>query len=190
MAEYTYTYENIIIDPSKECIKNIIGKDVYFNNNPSLCLAGANEKSTVSLGVLVEIHKDSITPFVVERNDTDLAYSCIIEKKEEEPKYVPFESKEEFIETFHYHDNANYSETEDILLNYGMWLKDTDRDVYCLVTEIWSYGVVVGDSRINTIKDGDEYYTINEVTKWETLLREYTFLDGTPCGKLMEESNA
>lgn len=256
MAEYTYTYENIIIDPSKECIKNIIGKEVYFNNNPSLCLAGANEKSTVSLGVLVEIHKDSITPFVVERNDTDLAYSCIIEKKEEpyserakkwcedndlkegdyvkvvrkdenkddvwrsywdikidetigktlrvglinltegriylelddilleypylvlkkvepEPKYVPFESKEEFIEAFHYHDNANYSETEDILLNYGMWLKDKNSHEIFLVTGVFNQSIHICDF------DSDE--------SWGELLNEFTFLDGTPCGKEVKD---
>ena len=165
-----YTYSNIIIDPTKEGIKSLIGKEVYFHNNPSLCLENANEKSTVSLGVLVEIHKDSITPFVVERNDTDLAYSCIIEKKEEKPKYVPFESKEEFIDAFHYHDNSKYSETDDILLNYGMWLKSIEYD-YGLVTRITDNAIKVGNSSLN----------------WMYLLDHYTFLDGTPCGKEVED---
>ena len=69
-----------------------------------------------------------------------------------------------------------------------MWLKDTDRDVYCLVTEIWNYGVVVGDSNMQTTEiEEDEYLTVHGVTKWKELLEDYTFLDGTPCGKLAEE---
>lgn len=185
MAEYTYTYENIIIDPSKECIKNIIGKEVYFNNNPSLCLAGANEKSTVSLGVLVEIHKDSITPFVVERNDTDLAYSCIIEKKEEpkpKPEYIPFQDGREFFNS--YLSVESRLEKEDYFLSsHGIWLKRKDKPPILMVTEIYSFGVVISGNMDTTKEPNDEYVTITETTLWRELLMLYTFLDGTPCGK-------
>ena len=166
-----YSYKNIIIDPTKEGIESLIGKEVYFNNNPSLCLAGANEKSTVNLGVLVEIHKDSIAPFVVERNDTDLAYSCIIEKKEEPKKYVPFENADEFIDAY---DSANYSvknrTIENKLLNYGgIWLKHRESNDFFMVLEIRDDGVVI---RRNLF-----------TTSWNDLSNDYTFLDDTPCGK-------
>ena len=36
MAEYSY--DNIIVNPFKEGIESLIGKEVYFHNNPSLCL--------------------------------------------------------------------------------------------------------------------------------------------------------
>ena len=48
-----YTYDNIIINPTKEGLESLVGKEVYFHNNPILCLENANEKSTDSLGVLV-----------------------------------------------------------------------------------------------------------------------------------------
>ena len=101
--------------------------------------------------------------------DNGINYPYFVLEKVEEPprpKYVPFESKEEFIDAFHYHDNANYSETEDILLNYGMWLKSIEYD-YGLVTRITDNAIKVGNSSLN----------------WMYLLDHYTFLDGTPCGK-------
>ena len=53
-----------------------------------------------------------------------------------------------------------------------------------MVTEIWDEGVVIGDSKIKTIKNGDdEYFTMNDVTNWREFLRDYIFLDGSPCGK-------
>lgn len=97
----------------------------------------------------------------------------VLEKVEEpKPKYVPFKSKEEFIEAFHYHDNANYSETEDILMNYGMWLKSKDEGYF---VQVW----IITTSGIQT-----EYSCCPE--SWEDLLANYTFLDGMPCGKSKE----
>ena len=98
----------------------------------------------------------------------------VLEKTEPlKPEYVPFESKEEFIEAFHYHDNANYSETEDILMNYGMWLKDKNSHEIFLVTGVFNQSIHICDF------DSDE--------SWGELLNEYTFLDGSPCGRLKEE---
>ena len=192
MAEYTY--KDIIIDPTSEEAKNAISKEVYFADTPASCLNAAKNNNKAYLGYLKELDLgDEEQPFYInEFVSAPSSWTCIIVKKEEpKPKYEPFETLDEFIESYKKaEERIDCSNIEGYIVSCGMWLKDTDRDVYCLVTEIWNYGVVVGDSRINTIKDGDEYYTINEVTKWETLLREYTFLDGTPCGKLMEESNA
>lgn len=167
-----YTYSNIIIDPTKEGIESLIGKEVYFEAKPFLCLKAANEKLVSNLGILVEVYKDSINPFCVKGKSGSYKYPCIIEKKEEPKKYVPFESKEEFIEAFHYHDNANYSETEDILMNYGMWLKDKNSHEIFLVTGVFNQSIHICDF------DSDE--------SWGELLNEFTFLDGSPCGKLME----
>ena len=258
-----YTYSNIIINPIQKGIESLIGKEVYFHNNPSLCLENANEKSTSNLGILVEISKNSIVPFRIEQKcgtcAHTCAHACIIVKKEEpyeerakkwikenglkkgdyvkvvrkakdyedgwdgrwtkerddfigkvipvsdigestgvilsycfcdwagydfpyfvlekveeppKPKYVPFESKEEFIDAFHYHDNANYSETEDILLNYGIWLKSIEYD-YGLVTRITDNAIKVGNSSLN----------------WKYLLDHYMFLDDSPCGRLVEEKH-
>ena len=58
--------------------------------------------------------------------------------------------------------------------NHGIWLKDKDIDgVSYIVTEIWRDGVVLGSDQHTTI--------------WDDLLYGYTFLDGSPCGKEVEE---
>lgn len=250
MAEYTYS--NIIIDPTKEGIENLIGKEVYISDVPKYCLCHANKNDSEYLAVLKAIRKDHVCPFLVKRQNINYeeAHSCIIVKKEEpyskrakkwieqndlkegdyvkvtrkvndhedewqglwldhmdesvgktlkvkdidtyvytislengfyypyfvlekteplKPEYVPFESKEEFIEAFHYHDNDKYSETDDILLNYGIWLKDKNSHEIFLVTGVFNQSIHICDF------DSDE--------SWGELLNEFTFLDGSPCGK-------
>ena len=164
MAEYTY--KDIIIDPTSEEAKNAVGEGCYFGSNPKTVLDFANCNEKKFLRVLECIKPEEDNPFY----DYNYGFPCIIVKKEEpKPKYVPFESKEEFIEAFHYHDNANYSETEDILMNYGMWLKLNE--LYVLVTCI-----------------SDEYIkTFESCYFWNELLENFEFLDGSPCGKEVKD---
>ena len=161
MAEYTY--KDIIIDPTSEEAKNAVGKICYFSNSPRNILSDIYCKSAVE-GILTNMDDGY---FEV---DNEGYWDCIILKKEEpKPKYVPFKSKEEFIEAFHYHDNAKYSETDDILMNYGMWLKLNE--LYVLVTCI-----------------SDEYIkTFESCYFWNELLENFEFLDGSPCGKEVED---
>ena len=182
MAEYTY--EDIIMDPNDPRLEDAIGKECWLSDYPKEVLDYA--RNNLKEFRLKSIDKEENFPFVDNNHEDN--WALIIIKKEEPKKYVPFETLDEFIESYKkVKERIDYSNSEDYIAICGMWLKDKDRDVYCLVTEIWNYGVVVGDSRMNTTKDGDEYFTINEVTKWKTLLREYTFLDGSPCGKEVEE---
>ena len=164
MAEYTY--KDIIIDPISEEAKNAIGEGCYFGSNPKTVLDFANCNEKKFLRVLECIKPEEDNPFY----DYNYGFPCIIVKKEEpKPKYVPFESKEEFIDAFHYHDNDKYSETDDILLNYGMWLKLNE--LYVLVTCI-----------------SDEYIkTFESCYFWNELLENFEFLDGSPCGKEVED---
>ena len=164
MAEYTY--KDIIIDPISEEAKNAIGEGCYFGSNPKTVLDFANCNEKKFLRVLECIKPEEDNPFY----DYNYGFPCIIVKKEEpKPKYVPFESKEEFIEAFHYHDNDKYSETDDILLNYGMWLKSMCLGNFYQVTIIKKSGIFTDDN--------------SSIITWEQLLEKYTFLDGTPCGK-------
>lgn len=183
MAEYTY--KDIIIDPTSEEAKNAIGKKCYMYDSPTMLLKMAN--SDYNARTLESIDKSDY-PF----NDKEFGneWTCIIVKKEEpKPKFIPFSNKIEFIVKF------NSCTTRDdltpykyVLLKYGMWLKDNETDTFFMVTEIWNDGVIVTDSKMKTTKEGDdEYFTINEVTTWEELLRDYCFLDGSPCGKEVEE---
>ena len=177
-----YTYDNIIINPTQKGIKSLIGKEVYFHNNPSLCLENANEKSTSNLGILVEISKNSIVPFRIEQKcgtcAHTCAHACIIEKKEEpKPEYVPFESIEEFVERYtEVKEGTEFGTFEDNLLQCGMWIKSKDDDDLSQVTVIREYGICID--------------TMSTFVSWKNLLDDFEFIDGSPCGKLMEESNA
>ena len=169
MAEYTY--EDIIIDPNDPRLEGAIGKECYFSDYPKKLLNSAIYNLPEYLDYLTDIRKEGVCTFV-DKKGTKWA-SIIIKKEEPKSKYVPFKSKEEFIEAFHYHDNANYSETEDILMNYGMWLKDKNSHEIFLVTGVFNQSIHICDF------DSDE--------SWGELLNEYTFLDGSPCGRLKEE---
>ena len=181
-----YSYNDIIMDPEDPRLEGAIGKECYFSDYPKKLLDSARNNSSGYLDCLTNIVKEGVCPFVDKKGYGRCL--IIIKKEEPKPEYVPFESIDEFLERFtESKERAEFGSFEGKLNQYGMWLKDTDRDVYCLVTEIWNYGVVVGDSNMNTTKDGDEYFTFNGVTEWKQLFREYTFMDDSPCGKGVEE---
>lgn len=176
-----YTYDNVIINPTQEDVESLIGKEVYFEAKPFLCLKAANEKLALNLGILVEVYKDSINPFCVKGKSGSYKYPCIIEKKEDpKPEFIPFESADEFLDEY---DNANYSVNsgtlENKLLNYGgVWLKSKKDDSLCMVAGICDNGLVICDKE-RTISDPIEY---NVKMSWTEILADFVFLDGTPCG--------
>ena len=158
MAEYTY--KDIIIDPTSEEAKNAVGEGCYFGSNPKTVLDFANCNEKKFLRVLECIKPEEDNPFY----DYNYGFPCIIVKKEEpKPKYVPFESENEFFNS--YLSVESRLEKEDYLLsNHGIWLKCKASKAYYMVTKICDIG------------DSDEI-------SWEELLEYYTFLDDSPCGK-------
>ena len=176
-----YTYDNVIIDPHKEGVRSLIGKEVYFEAKPFLCLKAANEKLASNLGILVEVYKDSINPFCVKGKSGSYKYPCIIEKKEEpKPEFVPFKSADEFIDEY---DNVNYSinsgTLENKLLNYGgVWLKSKKDNSLCMVAGVSNSGLVICDKE-RTTSEPIEY---NVKMSWVEILANFVFADGTPCG--------
>lgn len=97
----------------------------------------------------IELDSDYIFPYFVLEKVSD--------------GYVPFASTEEFLVGY----SSQFKEDPDMLTS-AIWLKSV-AEVYSLVTEIWSDGVVMGN-------DAD-------VTSWEDLLEHWVFLNGIPCGK-------
>ena len=176
-----YTYDNVTIDPHKEGVRSLIGKEVYFEAKPFLCLKAANEKLASNLGILVEVYKDSINPFCVKGKSGSYKYPCIIEKKEEpKPEFVPFESADEFIDEY---DNANYSinsgTLENKLLNYGgVWLKSKKDNSLCMVAGVSNNGLVICDKERIT----SEPIEYNIKMSWVEILANFVFANGTPCG--------
>ena len=186
-----YTWNEIIINPTSEDANNCIGKEVYASLSPIQCLRIANgnyEKKDRFF--LDSINPDNNFPFyikLVEAGNPNIAYKsfpCIILRDEElESKYVPFKDYGEFIR-YYASSISNTSLDSKILSLGGIWLKWQGIDVFHMVTEIWGKGVIIGNKKLNTLpKLNNEYYTTNEITTWDELLKEYTFLDGSPCGK-------
>ena len=175
MAEYTY--KDIIIDPTSEEAKNAIGKEVYFADTPASCLNAAKNNNKAYLGYLKKLDLgDEEQPFYVNEFvvSAPSSWTCIIVKKEEPKKYVPFETLDEFIESYKKaEERIDYSNAEDYIASCGMWLRFNNDDVICAVTEIWADGVFLGHDHMKI--------------KWEELFNFYTFMDGSPCGKEVED---
>lgn len=173
MAEYTY--EDIIMDPEDPRLEGAIGKECYFSDYPKKALNNARNNLPKYLSCLTNISKECIFPFVSKNGS---GWTLIIIKKEEpkpKPKYIPFENVTEFLDA---HRNAPgcLNEEDYYLSKNGIWLKGKTSKAYYIATKIWDIGVfIIGDLKGTT---------------WEELLEYYTFLDGSPCGKLVEESNA
>ena len=164
-----YTYKDIIIDPDSEEAKNAVGEGCYFGSNPKTVLDFANCNEKKFLRVLECIKPEEDNPFY----DYKYGFPCIIVKKEEPKKYVPFETLDEFIESYKKaEERITYSNTRDYIASCGMWLRFNNDDVLCAVTEIWTDGVFLGHDHMKI--------------KWEELFNFYTFMDDSPCGKLME----
>lgn len=184
MAEYTY--EDIIMDPNDPRLEGAIGKECYFSDYPKKLLNGAIYNLPEYLDCLTDIREEGVCTFV-DKNGTK--WALIIIKKAEPPKlkYVPFENVTEFLNA--YRSVANWLGDQDLyLLNHGIWLKAKDADdALFMVTDIWSYGVVFSCNMKTTEELEGKYLTINEVTTWKELFRDYCFIDGSPCGKEVEE---
>ena len=176
MAEYTY--EDIIMDPEDPRLEGAIGKECYFSDYPKKLLDSAKNNSSGYLDCLTNIIKEGVCPFVDKKG---YGRTLIIIKKEEpkpKPKYIPFENVTEFLDAYRSVPSSLPDEVS-YLSHNGIWLKDNEIDAYCMVTEIWDTGVVIGNKNITI----GETTVFNDITSWDELLEDCTFIDGKPCGK-------
>ena len=184
MAEYKYN--DIIMDPNDPRLENAIGKECYLSDYPREALKHAINH-TIKYR-LKSINKEEICPFVDDEDEDN--WACIIINKEEpKPKYVHFENAEEFLDAYYRNETNKLDGIYRYLATRGIWVKGKGTyNSYYMVTELWDDGVIIGDSKINTTQvSSDRYFTANDTTDWHELYDKYTFLDGTPCGKLSEE---
>lgn len=169
-----YTYDDLIVNPNKEGIENLIGKEVYYSDIPLYCIRGANEN--YKIGILIEVRKNEAAPFYIEipSMGCTLNYACIIPKKEEpKPKYVPFESQKEFLGAYQkFKESITCDTFENNLADYGIWVKNKNGISCAMVLEIWDEGVALGGE--------------TQSIYWRDLFEYYTFPDGSACGKLRE----
>ena len=166
-----YTYDDLIVNPNKEGIESLIGKEVYYGDIPLYCIKGANEN--YKIGILREVRKNEAAPFYIEilPMGCTLNFACMIPKKEEpKPKYVPFKNQKEFLGAYQkFKENIKSDTFENNLADYGIWVKDKNGISCSLVIEIWNEGVALGG-------DTQSIY-------WRDLFEYYTFPDGSACGK-------
>ena len=168
MAEYTYA--DIIMDPNDPRLEGAIGKECYVSDFPKIALNNARDNLITDR--LKRIAKEETCPFVDEEEEDN--WAVIILKKEEPKKYVPFKNIREFLISYSSYERL-LTEENCFLSNHGIWLKDKDIDgVSYIVTEIWRDGVVLGSDQHTTI--------------WKDLLDGYAFLDNSPCGRFVKES--
>ena len=179
---YEYTYDDVNFIGGSERVANAIGKECYYGFSAKQVLEHAQNNEGAS--VLKCVDNDNYKPFGDAHGGW---YPFMIVKQEPEPKYVPFISKEEFLEKYLEVKNDLESDSfEGSLLQCGMWIKvEGVSDGYCMVTEIWNDGVVLGYSKLFTIEEvPGRYSTVTETTTWDNLCKGFTFLDGSPCGRL------
>ena len=167
MAEYSYDDVNFI--GGTERVANALGKECYYGFSAKQVLENAQNDRGSS--ILKRVDNDNYKPFGDTRGGW---YPFMIVKKEPAPRYVPFKSKEEFVERYKEVMEVVESDSfEDNLFQCGMWLKHADDDpsksVYRLVSLIKDAGVRISERGF---------------FDWgELLLAGFLFLDDTPCGK-------
>ena len=167
MAEYSYDDVNFI--GGTERVANALGKECYYGFSAKQVLENAQNDRGSS--ILKRVDNDNYKPFGDTRGGW---YPFMIVKKEPAPRYVPFKSKEEFVERYkEVMEAVEFDSFEDNLFQCGMWLKHADDDpsksVYRLVSLIKDAGVRISERGF---------------FDWgELLLAGFLFLDDTPCGK-------
>lgn len=121
-----------------------------------------------SVGKILKVKE--ISNFIMLDNGINYPYFVLEKIEPPKPKYVPFETLDEFIESYKKaEERITYSNTRDYIASCGMWLRFNNDDVLCAVTEIWTDGVFLGHDHMKI--------------KWKELFNFYTFMDDSPCGK-------
>lgn len=152
-----YTYADVIIDPDDPRVE--IGKEYYsaIASKDVLDFANHNEE----LAKLIEVDPGIKYPFHIKSDCCDCWTCLLIRKKEPEKKYVPFDLTKE----------------EDRARLRGAWIRSKDEwKIETLICEFYESCASEMVCRAN-----DHTLTAND------LFIDWTFLDGSPCGRLVEE---
>lgn len=156
-----YTYKDVIIDPEDPRVE--FGKEYYFGDFPKEALEYANKKGRGAF--LEDVDLVSNFPFLMENFDESAP--CIIRKKESKKRYVPFD----------------FDDPEVRKALMGKTIKANNRPFSRQYVEL-------AISCFELVDEGAEgvsgYWMANGI-KEDELFHDWTFLDGSPCGKEMEE---
>lgn len=166
---YEYTYDDVNFIGGSERVANAIGKECYYGFSAKQVLEHARNDESSS--VLKWVDNDNYKPFGDVQGGW---YPFMIVKKEPEPKYVPFQSKEEFLERYmEVKDELGSDSFEGSLLQCGMWLKYKENGDLIQVTGLCDDAIYVRNFTFGVT--------------WKELLNKFKFLDGYRCGKEVKE---
>jgi len=152
-----YTYKDVIIDPQDERLKGAVGKQVYYDDKPILAVQYANQN--VKTGTLIRLNKKGEQfPFCVQRREAEDKFNYVCIIIKKEPEVK--------------YVPFDLSKEEDRDFLRDKWVRHKERHVEFVIRE----------------------FSSNESGKWNTyccsaknLFKNFTFLDGTPVGKKVEE---
>lgn len=152
-----YTFADVIINPEDPRVE--LGAEYYWADTPRGALDCANYKRVPLRLFSVDTGGTRTAPFYFLNGSLSGYAVCIIRKKEPEKKYVPFD----------------LSKKEDRARLRGAWIrfKETGRE-RCIT------GIFL-DENPPYVEIGDYGF------EPDYLLENYEFVDGSPCGNLVEE---
>ena len=121
-----------------------------------------------SVGKILKVKE--ISNFIMLDNGINYPYFVLEKNRPHKPKYVPFESKEEFVRRYtEVKEGADFDTFEDNLFQCGMWLRYKENGDLILVTGLCDGAIYVRDFTFGVT--------------WKEVLNKFEFLDGAPCGK-------
>ena len=184
-------------------------KEVYFGKTPEEALDNANTDFSLFKGTIVSFKEEKGSfvfiiqvPRKVKVNSYKLAYieeyvrsQYIILNRNDAPYYRPFKSHKEFLRAYEEHSrNINQDLEEAILSRYGMWIKakkqqyPKNEEYYASISELTEVGITLATRNLRGELVGTSDVAIDtRYIPWYYLVKDYLFLDGSPCGILMEE---
>ena len=182
-------------------------KEVYFGKTPEEALDNANTDFFLCKGTIVSFKKEKgsfvfIIQVPIKVSSYKLAYieeyvrsQYIILNRKDAPYYRPFKSHKEFLRAYEEHSkNINQDLEEAILSRYGMWIKakkqqyPKNEEYYASISEITEVGITLATRNLRGELVGTSDVAIDtRYIPWYYLVKDYLFLDGSPCGILTEE---
>lgn len=171
MAE-KYTYADVIIDPNDPRVE--VGKEYFFEDTATDVLKYACDK--IEARKLKDVDESGNFPFIIEGLSN--GYACLIRKKEPVKKYVPF-------------DFDDFTVRRDlmgktIINNYGLDGDGEFRELMIIGFENKG-DEDADDYSSNGCTEGTVVLTVEKWFHADELLKKCSFVDGSPCGKLIKE---
>ena len=171
-----YTYADVIIDPNDPRVE--IKAEYYCGDTPKQVIDIANKSGTSLILDSIYNEKNNYNPFFFGRHTLDF-HPCIIRKKEAKKKYIPFDF-DDFTVRLELMGKT-------IVHNYGLDGDGEFREMMIIGFENKG-DEDADDYSSNGDTKGTIAWTATSAFHADELLKECTFIDGSPCGEEVEDN--